>query len=276
MTLSKTPPVENSSTPGKRLSCWILKAKQQIVLKSPAFTRVQDLAIPDHSSVRGFSSFCYAAVWFWTRPFFIRSLHLYTRRSKGRVVKLAQMLCFQITQLPHAFLIVEVDPRGTSGEKGKWSCTLEPRNVHLGCLLGSNEGIMKRWRPFSSTEVLRFSVHCPESSKFIPEQSSWADVISTQHTSDTSKAPLAAGAGAVCSSHSCMANLIEAVKILSGRCLSDLAAFLQCLVFSEVEILLTSLANRLPIMNGKQALRRRSLHTLLSQLGCIPCWPGCC
>ena len=37
-----------------------------------------------------------------------------------------------------------------------------------------------------------------------------ADVISAQHTLATSKAPLAAGAGTVCSSHSCISNVVRA------------------------------------------------------------------
>lgn len=97
-----------------------------------------------------------------------------------------------------------------------------------------------------------------------------ADVISAQHTLATSKAPLAAGAGTVCSSHSCISNVVRAEGSKDSEwCLSDLATLLQRHVFSEVEIGFDTLANHFSTMDEKQALRGGSLHTILSQLGWI-------
>lgn len=67
---------------------------------------------------------CYGVV--LDKVIFIRSLHLYTHRNKRRGVKLAWMLpVSKLPKLPHALLVLEVDPRETSGEKDEGSDALE-------------------------------------------------------------------------------------------------------------------------------------------------------
>lgn len=114
----------------------------------------------------------------------------------------------------------------------------QPKTVLLGCALRSNEGVMKSRRSPGSTELL-----C-ESYKFIASRC-------YQRPAHTSHFKVLQGQF-VPVIHVCWTcSGLKGVKILSGRCLTDLAAFLRWHVLSEIEILFDIISQSLSYYGGE-------------------------